>query len=221
MHPVIMDTDVSLLSHRFDCLSVHTEYMYEFWFSWRDWTVTFLFLLMQFVFLFNTNLNILICIIMFFFVLLQFVLIFVSMLDVAICIITVIINVRAQQLFTMFDWRISALVHRGRQRISNRWHHKVSNTFSFDNAALCNVQPEIRRGCLYKVQLKVRLLLAQEVFVLRTEQTALAHYNWLELLFVRSCTDYAHLFIAVQDLSGTINKSNYILDLIVAWSCIL
>jgi hypothetical protein len=26
--------------------------------------------------------------------------------------------------------------------------------------------------------------------VLRTEQTTLAHYNWLELLLVCSCTDY-------------------------------
>ena len=116
---------------------------------------------------------------------------FLAMLDVPICISAVIINVRAQQLLTMYDWRISTLVHRGRQRISNRWQHKVSNTVSFDNAALCNVQPEIRQGYyLYKVQLKVRLLLAQDVFVLRTEQTTLAHYNWLELLLVCSCTGY-------------------------------
>jgi len=175
------------------------------------------------------------------------------MLDISICIITVIIKVRAQQLFTMFDWRIytlvkrerkptrynnlslhnlltmhghrnlkiSTLVHRGRHRISNRWQHKVSNTFSFGNAAHCNVQPEIRQGSLCKVELKFRLLLAQEVFVLRTEQTTRAHYNWLELLFVCLCTDYAPLFIAVQGISGTINKLHYILDLIVAWSCIL
>jgi hypothetical protein len=115
---------------------------------------------------------------------------------------------------------ISILVHRGRHRISNRWQHKVSNTFSFGNAALCNVQPEIRQGYLYKAELKVRMLLAQEVFVLRTEQTILAHCNWLELLFVCSCIDYAPLFIAVQGTSGTVNNLRYILDLIVAWSCI-
>jgi hypothetical protein len=119
------------------------------------------------------------------------------MLNVPICIITVIINVRFQQLLTMFDWRISTLVHRGRHRISNRWQHKVSNTFSFDNAAHCNVRPEIRQGYVYKVQMKVRLLLAQEVFVLKTEKTTLAHYNWLELLLVCTCTDYTPLFTAV------------------------
>ena len=76
----------------------------------------------------------------------------------------------------MFDLMICALVHRGRQRTSNRQHQKVSNTFSFDNVALCNVHAEIRQGCI-KVQLKVRLLLTQEVFVSRTEQTTPLRYN--------------------------------------------
>jgi len=103
MQPVIIDTDVSLLSHRFDCLSIHTEYMHEFWFSWRDWTFIFFFLPVQFVFLFSTNVNIWICIIMLFFCLSEICAYFLPMLDISICVITIIINVRAQRSATSYD----------------------------------------------------------------------------------------------------------------------